>query len=105
MHRFAGRFLLGRPHADIWDGLLVWIDGRRGRAMRHWQRAITLTERLHMPFERGLAHLEIGRHLPANTNDRQYHLDLAADLFERLACAGELARVRVELSRSTSPVA
>ena len=105
MRRFAGRFLLGRPHADIWDGLLAWIDGRSGRAMRSWQRAITLSERLHTPFERGLAHLEIGRHLPSNANDRQYHLHVAAGLFERLACAGELARVRAELARSTSPVA
>ena len=73
--------------------------------MRNWQRAITLSERLHTPFERGLAHLEIGRHLPSNANDRQYHLHVAAGLFERLACAGELARVRAELARSTSPVA
>jgi hypothetical protein len=105
MRRFAGRFLLGRPHADVWDGLLAWIDGRSGRATRYWQRAITLSERLHTPFERGLAHLEIGRHLPSNANDRQYHLHVAAGLFERLACAGELARVRAELARSTSPVA
>jgi len=37
-----------------------------------------------MPYEQGLAHYEIGRHLDPNDPDRAVHLDAARDLFTRV---------------------
>jgi tetratricopeptide (TPR) repeat protein len=100
LRQFARRFPLGRPYAQLWSGLLASVRGRRRRAMHLWQRAIEVAERLHTPYERGRAHLEIGRHLGVEGNGRRrYHLDQAVDLFERLGATTDLARARAELER------
>jgi len=100
LEQFARRFPLGRPHAHLWSGLLAWLQGRRRRALRLWQRSVASAERLRTPYERGRAHLEIGRHLGGEADGRRrYHLDQAADLFEKLGAAAELARARAELER------
>jgi tetratricopeptide (TPR) repeat protein len=98
LRQFARNFPLGRPHALVWSGVLAWEEGRRRRALRLWRRAIATAERLRTPYERGRAHLELGRHLEAS--ERRYHLDQAADVFEKLSAVGDLALVRVELDRS-----
>ena len=95
---FARRVWLGRPHARVWQGLLCAVNGRPRRAMRHWRQAIVLAERLRMPYELGLAHYEIGRHLPLEAQDRRHHLDRAVDTFARLGCTYELERARTALA-------
>ena len=97
--QFARTFPLGGPHARLWSGLLAWQRGRRRRALRSWQRAIETAERRRTPYERGRAHFEIGRHLDCAGSERRYHLDRAADAFEKLGAAFDLARVREELER------
>jgi eukaryotic-like serine/threonine-protein kinase len=93
--RAYGRaFPLGRPHALVWDGLRCWLAGRRRRAFRKWRAAAALAERLDMPYERGRALLEIGRHLPLGTPERARQLGAAADIFARIGSAAELARAR-----------
>ena len=89
---FAKRFPLGQPFAALWDGLGAWIDTRRGRAIRSWNRAIKDALRLGTPYELGLAHLEFGRHLSRAAG--QPHLAKAAEVFERLGCVRELAQTR-----------
>jgi tetratricopeptide (TPR) repeat protein len=101
MRAYGRRFPLCRPHQWIGEGRRAWLQGHRRRAMRYWRRAITLGERLRMPYERALAHLEIGRHLPLEANDRRHHLHQAAEIFERLGCAGEVARARDALAMAT----
>jgi tetratricopeptide (TPR) repeat protein len=97
LRQFARNFALGRPHALVWSGLLAWEQGRRRRALRLWRRAIATAEHLRTPYERGCAHLEMGRHLDASA--RRYHLDQAAAIFEKLNAVADLARVRAELER------
>jgi tetratricopeptide (TPR) repeat protein len=97
LRQFARNFPLGRPHAHLWTGLLAWQQGRRRRALRCWQRAIEAAEQRRTPYERGRAHLEFGRHLDVSASARRYHLDQAADVFEKLGAAADLARVRAEL--------
>jgi tetratricopeptide (TPR) repeat protein len=100
LRRFARRFPVGRPFACLWDGLLAWLDGRPRRAMRLWQRALTLAERLDTPYERARAHLEIGRHLPPDAVERRRHLNEAVTLLEQLGCAPDLERARAALART-----
>ena len=100
LRRFAKRFPLGRPHAYVWSGLLASLQDSPRTALRQWDRAIAAAEALRMPYERGRAHLEIGRHLDLESSERRYHLHRAADVFEKLGAASNLARVRAELQRS-----
>jgi hypothetical protein len=105
MRRYGRRFPLCRPHQWIGEGRRAWLQGHPRRAMRYWRRAIVLSERLQTPYERALAHLEIGRHLPLGANDRRHHLDQASELFERLGCAGDVARARSAAATATAALA
>jgi tetratricopeptide (TPR) repeat protein len=97
IRRYARRFPLGRPHALLWQGLNARLAGRRGPAMRLWRKSLGLAEALHTPYEQGRAHLEIGRHLAPEDERRRHHLNRAAEVFEKLGCARDLARTRREL--------
>jgi hypothetical protein len=46
-----------------------------------------------MPYEQGLAHYEIGRHLPATDPARATHLSQAYAIFSQLNAAFDVARV------------
>jgi eukaryotic-like serine/threonine-protein kinase len=99
LRRFARRFPLGRPHASLWRGAYEWTSGRRRRALRLWRDTIDLASRLQTPYERGRAHLEIGRHLDAEAQGRRHHLDQAAEIFDRLGCTLDRDRALGELRR------
>ena len=95
--RFARRFPVGRPHAHLWHGLYQWTAKRHARAHRSWQKTLELAERLHTPYERGRAHLEIGRHQRPEAYGRRHHLDQAVEIFERLGCTLDRDRALAEL--------
>lgn len=95
--RFARQLPLARPHAHLWRGLSLWLAGKEQRAMREWQEAASLGNRLGLRYEVARAHFEIGRHLPEGES-RASHLREAQEEFERLGSAAELERIR-ELSR------
>jgi len=50
-----------------------------------------------MPYEQGLAHYEIGRHLPFDDPARQDHLSQARVVFTRLEANYDLRRAQQEL--------
>jgi hypothetical protein len=50
-----------------------------------------------MPYEEGLAHYEIGRHLLSGDPARQEHLAYAAEILARVGAAYDLGRVQAEL--------
>ncbi len=95
--RYATGFLLGRAQAELWAGLLAQLESHPRRAMRHWSRSLRWAEQLHMPYELGRTHLEIGRHAEPGTPARRDHLERAASIFEELGCATDLARANREL--------
>jgi len=51
-----------------------------------------------MPCERGRAHYQIGRHLPARDPARQAHLTRAGDIFADIGALQELAQVQAAIS-------
>ena len=91
MKRFAGVFPVGRPRWAILEGRRSWLAGRRGRALRLWRSALATATKLEMPYEQGLAHYEIGRHLDANDPDRAVHLESAREVFGGIQAARALA--------------
>ena len=100
MQRFAKVFLFGRPRAYLWQGWYHWLCGKARKACKAWQVAIVEAERLEMPYERGLAHYQIGRHLDAGDPTRREHLTRAAEIFASLETAYDLARVRAMLQQT-----
>jgi hypothetical protein len=77
-------------------GWYLWLRGRRERALRAWQRSLQAAQHLDLPYEEGLAHLELGRHLaPGRSSpvgwDRADHLRRAHELFELLDAPVALA--------------
>lgn len=84
LHRFARVFPIGRPRAWLWQGLAHWLSSRAGRAHRAWLSGLRAAERLEMPYERALAHHEIGRHLPPDDPARPTHLARADAILNEL---------------------
>jgi tetratricopeptide (TPR) repeat protein len=95
---FARVLPIGRPRALLWDGLYAWLAGRPDRAHEAWQQSLAAAGRLEMPYDEGLAHYEIGRHLPAGDPARAEHLARARELFERVGAAHDLARAQAALA-------
>jgi tetratricopeptide (TPR) repeat protein len=94
---YAGVFPVGRPRSALLEGRHHWLRGRRDAAMRSWDRAVQLGVGLSMPYEQGLAHYEIARHLEPRDAARASHLAASRDLFSRTHAARDLARVdRIE---------
>lgn len=103
--RYARIFPVGRPRQQTLAGRHAWLSGRQGAAYEHWRRAVDSAVALAMPYEQGLAHLEIGRHLPAGEDQRQVHLGAARELFAGLEAVHELARVDAAAGRAQSSAA
>lgn len=85
--RFSRRIPLGRAHAALWEGGRCWASGQERRARRHWTRAVRIAERIGTPWELARAHLELGRHFPADAEQRARHLRRASEIFGVLGCA------------------
>lgn len=87
LHRYAGVFPIGRPRHAILAGSQSWLLGKRGDALRSWRRGLTIATDLSMPYEQGLAHYEIGRHLDVADAEREAHLRAAREIFNGLGAA------------------
>lgn len=94
LDRLASVFPVCQPRAAIWHASLDWMNGRHRAARNGWQKALAQAVALEMPYEEAMAHLELGRHLPEGSQERDQHLQQAGELFERQSAAGELAAVR-----------
>ena len=53
-----------------------------------------------MRYDQGLAHFEIGRHLPGDDHARQENLKQAADIFKQTGAGYDLDRTQKLLSGS-----
>jgi hypothetical protein len=88
--RIARVFPTGQPRARLCDGLAHHLAGRQHLAKNSWYRGLELAESLAMPFEAGLLHSTIGRHLDPADPARRGHLDRARDIFGRLGARWDL---------------
>lgn len=93
LRKYAKVFPVGRPRSALLEGRNHWLRNRRDAAMRSWDQAIQLAERLSMPYEQGLAHYDIARHLEPTDGAHANHLAASRDLFNDLHAARDLARV------------
>jgi hypothetical protein len=86
-------FRFCRPSALRLRGHHAWLAGDTRRARRHWARALSESEALAMPFERGRVHFEIGRHGDAGDPATALHLSRSRRLFEQVEAAYWLTRL------------
>jgi tetratricopeptide (TPR) repeat protein len=88
-------FPVGLPRARLYRGWYEWLVGNEQKAFRNWQKSLAAAKKLDMPYEIGIAHFELGRHLPtskvASSDD---HLHQALEIFDRLGAEYELGRTR-----------
>ncbi|MEP7287794.1 MAG: protein kinase [Chloroflexota bacterium] len=87
-------FPIARPRARLALGRHAWLCQQPEQAFKAWHQGLAEAERLHMPYEQGLAHYEIARHLDKNDPDRIEHLNHAQDIFARLSATYDFERVR-----------
>jgi hypothetical protein len=95
LHCFTRTFPIGAPQAWLRQGQHDWLADRPAAAHAAWTRSLAAAHDLAMPYEQGLAHYELGRHLSGL--DRLQHLMQAAELFTSLGAAYDLARTQLAL--------
>ncbi|MEW5872297.1 MAG: BTAD domain-containing putative transcriptional regulator [Chloroflexota bacterium] len=91
----------GQPRYWLYQGSYHWLMGSTRRAFTAWHKSLAAAERLEMPHERGQAHYQIGRHLPAKNPQRQFHLQQACQWFEQAGSTFLLRQAQFELNGSS----
>ena len=86
-------------------GCFDWLDGRHEKARNAWLECLSLAEAAGLPYEIGLAHFELGRHLSdgetlPDGSGRVDHLQRAAQVFSDLGAGSDLKCVNSELHRA-----
>jgi class 3 adenylate cyclase len=87
MDAFAAVFPVGRPRAALLKGRHQWLLGKKADAFRSWRAGLAKAQELSMPYEEGLAHWELGRHLEPGDEARASHLGAAREIFGRLGAS------------------
>lgn len=80
---YAARTRLCRPHALVLEGRLALAEGRKGRAVAQFQRALVWARRLRMPLEEALSHLGLAESL-TDTDARERHCEQGASKLHAL---------------------
>jgi hypothetical protein len=96
LKQFARAFPFAGPRALLWEGAYAWQAGRPGQARAAWAKGLDAAEKLAMPYEQGLLHDAIGRHLPPDDPARAEHLRRAAEFFAALGAGWDLARASAQ---------
>ncbi len=104
LERAARIFIYGQATAQLYRGGYAWLDGRPRDAHAAWRESLAQAKAVGLPYEEGLAHYEIGRHLQADQPGldgwgRQEHLQRAAEIFATLGVPYDLARAKAALNQ------
>ena len=92
--KFGRVFPVGQPRAHLCQGVYEWLLGKPHQAHKSWQKSLSYAQQFEMPYEAGLAHYEIGRHLPLNDPHRSERLMQACDIFDKLGAIYDLERAQ-----------
>ena len=74
-------------------GRLLLVQGKPDPARRAWQRGIAAARKIARPYDEGLLHCALARHLPPGDPAATTHAAEARHLFESVGAHGALARV------------
>lgn len=91
LKQFAQLYPIGRPRLHHLLGRTAWLERRRSRARREWERSLGWARRLDMPFEEALTHYDIGRYTQAPVQAGA--LERAHAIFVHLGCQFHLKAI------------
>ena len=92
--KYARVFPIGQPRAYLWQGVFEWMAGRPRLAQELWQKSLSSSKKLDMPYAQGLACYEIGRRLPVGDPARGEYLAQAEEIFTKLEATYDMKRLR-----------
>jgi tetratricopeptide (TPR) repeat protein len=92
LRKYARVFPVGRVSERLRRGSFYWLSGRPAMAHRMWRASLDMAGRLGMPYDLGLAHYEIGRHLPTDRAERTAHLTNAVAVLTKVGAADAVLR-------------
>jgi hypothetical protein len=75
------------------NGWREWLNGRPTSAIKSWDQSLKEAQRLRMPYDEGMTHFEIGRHLSLTDPQRSHHLDEASRILTELEASHDLERL------------
>jgi tetratricopeptide (TPR) repeat protein len=90
---FSRVFKAGLPYKLLWMGVYAWLGGSQAKALKNWRAGLAVAEAVEMPYEQGLLHFEIARHLETGHPQRAGHIQAAQDIFSRLGASANIARL------------
>jgi adenylate cyclase len=93
-----------RPRSLFLSGRAAFLSGKPARAGRMWTQVLASAEKFGLHRERALALLEIGRAAEAHDPRRHASLSRAAEIFEGMGAAPDLAAARLALSSCRTAV-
>ena len=99
--RYARVFPVTRPSFLLWKGVNMLLAGHAPRARSCWEKSMAAAQKLQMPYDLGLAHLELGKH--GRGEERFEHLAAAEKIFSRLGAEPDLEKVRAALRQPAAP--
>jgi serine/threonine protein kinase len=94
LQRFSRIFPIGAPTAYYYFGHYYRLKENPKKAIAAWRNSRSYAERLGMPYEQGLASLELGQHLSQGDPNREKYLIEAVELFTQLGAQYDLARAK-----------
>ncbi|SEL19217.1 serine/threonine protein kinase [Stigmatella aurantiaca] len=97
---FSQTFPFALAAAWLCRGMEAFLSGNPSEAHQAWEEALAAARRFSTPYEEGLAHFELGRHLPPQEAARRHHLLQAREIFSVLGAEGDVLRVQKELDRA-----
>lgn len=94
LSRLARTSPICRLYSLLMNGRLCFLTGQPARALENWKRAAEVAELLQTPREQAQAIYRTGLATSASDPERESRLRQAADIFERLGAAKELAELK-----------
>jgi tetratricopeptide (TPR) repeat protein len=92
---FARRYPVARAAMLRCTGRAHWQAGRRQKAINAWSRGLEAAVWMNLPYEVGLAYLELGK--AGQSAARLQNLRDARDIFGQIGALDDLATARAEL--------
>jgi hypothetical protein len=93
-----------RPRSLLLSGRAAFLSGKPARARKMWMQVLAAAERFGLHRERALALFEIGCAAEAHDPRRYANLSRAAEIFEAMGAAPDLAAARLALSSCRTAV-
>ncbi len=90
-------FPIGRPVAQLWEGVSLWQRGKERKALAAMRASIEASQGIGMPLIEGLSRLQLGSRLDAHSEERAGHLAAAASVLEEIGARHHAGRARTEL--------